>query len=65
MENFESPDQEPGLDIDPAAGESNTTYPPKYVKDVQAKKIWLRSIVSLAIYLLLGIIFLRNGRSFY
>ncbi|HOZ68152.1 MAG TPA: site-2 protease family protein [Chitinophagaceae bacterium] len=45
-------EQEPPLI--PSAGEVAIAYPPKYQPDEEKPQIWLKSIMSLAIYLLLG-----------
>lgn len=60
MENFESPEQELNNEAIPASGEAIPSYPPKYLKDAPTKNIWLRSIASLAIYLLLGYYFFKR-----
>ncbi len=51
------PYQEPGLnDADSlhAAEQVATSYPPKYVKLEQPANVWMKSLVSLALYLVLG-----------
>ena len=45
-------EQEPPLI--PSAGEATIAYPPKYQPEEEQQQVWLKSITSLAIYLLLG-----------
>lgn len=42
-----------------AAGPA-TSYPPKYMPETKADNIWLRSLISLALYLILGFYFFRR-----
>src|SRR6185369_5484379 len=50
------PPQFNGLDSEdrPLQAESITVYPPKFEKKEARSNIWLRSIISLALYLILG-----------
>ena len=52
MNNFPSPEAQANEDR-PALAEA-ITYPPKYQKEEQSANIWLRSLTSLALYLILG-----------
>lgn len=49
MEQIPASSYEPG-----AVAERDITYPPKYQKQEQPGNIWMKSIMSLALYLLLG-----------
>ncbi len=53
MENFPSPSYESN-DQHPVSPEVAFVYPPKYKKKEQPANVWLRSITSLALYLILG-----------
>lgn len=53
MENFPSPSYEPNKE-QTVSPETVFVYPPKYKKQEQPTNIWLRSITSLALYLILG-----------
>jgi Zn-dependent protease len=57
MENFESIPQLPSGEEAPLQSTSSVTYPPKYQKQDKRSNIWLRSIISLALYLILGYYF--------
>jgi len=54
MDNFPAPF--PGMNIEqqPTSPEEAFVYPPKYEKKDQASNTWLRSFLSLALYLVLG-----------
>lgn len=54
MENFPAPSYEKNNEEQPAPGETIFAYPPKYGKTEQPVNIWLRSFISLALYLILG-----------
>jgi stage IV sporulation protein FB len=54
MENFPEPLEEPNGDEPPVPAEPAIIYPPKYLKQEQPANVWLRSFVSLALYLVLG-----------
>ena len=57
------PYQEPGfndLDKPTAAEPAVTIYPPKYVKNEQPANVWMKSLVSLALYLILGYYIFHN-----
>ncbi len=55
MDQFEEPRNEMKDDSGIAPSESIFTYPPKFEKaEVNPANIWLRSLVSLALYLLIG-----------
>ena len=54
MENFEDSMPEMNNGEVPAPTEEAVVYPPKYKKQDQATNIWMKSIVSLALYLALG-----------
>ena len=50
----------------PVSAEEVIIYPAKYKKPDQANNIWMRSLVSLALYLALGIyIFKRDSFTYY
>ena len=53
MENFPSHSYE-SKDEQPVSPEAVFVYPPKYKKQEQSTNVWLRSITSLALYLILG-----------
>ena len=53
MENFPSPSYEPNKE-QIVSDEIVFAYPPKYKKQEQPTNVWLRSITSLALYLILG-----------
>ncbi|MGZ8557744.1 MAG: site-2 protease family protein [Chitinophagaceae bacterium] len=53
MENFPSPYFESN-EQKPVSGEEAIVYPAKYKKHEQPSNVWLRSITSLALYLILG-----------
>lgn len=54
MENFEEPLQEKYNEETPVPIEETVVYPPKFEKSEQTSNIWLRSIISLGLYLLIG-----------
>lgn len=54
MENFTEPSFEPGLSETAVSPVPSTDYPPKFQKQEQTSNVWLRSITSLALYLILG-----------
>lgn len=53
MENFQEPAPEMHEETIPVAGEM-VVYPPKYQKPDATANIWMRSVISLALYLLIG-----------
>ena len=53
MENFPSPSYESN-EQQSVSPEAAFVYPPKYKKQEQPTNVWLRSITSLALYLILG-----------
>ncbi len=53
MENFPSPSYEPNKE-QTVSPDTVFVYPPKYKKQEQPTNVWLRSITSLALYLILG-----------
>src|SRR5687767_1046245 len=54
MENYPAPIPESNNGEQPVVGEVSGVYPPKYQKEEKTSNIWLRSFVSLALYLILG-----------
>jgi len=54
MEQAEESMEELNKEDTPASPDETIIYPPKYEKQEQSSNIWLRSIVSLALYLALG-----------
>jgi stage IV sporulation protein FB len=54
MENFEESLPERNREEMPASVEEAVVYPPKFEKPEQTSNIWLKSFVSLALYLILG-----------
>lgn len=53
MEHFESQTNEP-LNEEQLSSESPVIYPPKFIKEEQPANVWFKSIISLALYLVLG-----------
>lgn len=53
MENLDAPASLPGEEITLPA-EGSTEFPPKYLKPEPGASLWLRSLLSLALYLILG-----------
>ncbi|MGK2864468.1 MAG: site-2 protease family protein [Chitinophagaceae bacterium] len=56
MENFPTAPGDQYNEL-PHVDGSSIVYPPKYRKEVQAANVWMRSITSLALYLILGYYF--------
>lgn len=54
MENFPASSYESNNGEPVVSQEQNLIYPPKYEKQEQASNVWLRSLTSLALYLILG-----------
>ncbi len=54
MENFEEPQPEKNSEENVTSSGEEIVYPPKYQKPDPRQNIWLRSISSLALYLLAG-----------
>jgi stage IV sporulation protein FB len=54
MENFEEPLPVTNNEETPVSTEETVIYPPKFEKQEQTTNIWLKSFVSLALYLILG-----------
>src|ERR1700738_4349637 len=54
MEHFPAPSYERKNEGEDPCPEDLVVYPPKFQKPEQASNIWLRSLLSLALYLLLG-----------
>jgi stage IV sporulation protein FB len=54
MEHYPASSYDPGHAGDSSAAEQVIAYPPKYEKQEQPASIWLRSLISLALYLFLG-----------
>lgn len=54
MENFDESIADPGNEETSASAENSFAYPPKFEKTEKTTNIWLRSITSLALYLVLG-----------
>jgi Zn-dependent protease len=54
MENFEETLPEKNNEEMPVSTEETVVYPPKFEKPDQTTNIWMRSIFSLALYLVLG-----------
>ena len=54
MENTPIPSYEPSDEKKPSADENVFLFPPKFEKKEQGTNVWLKSIVSLALYLVLG-----------
>jgi Zn-dependent protease len=54
MENFQASSYEQGNNEEAVTSESGFTYPPKYEKQEQPANVWLKSLISLALYLILG-----------
>ena len=54
MENFPASSYEPDNGEQSTASLNTVTYPPKYQKQPQRVNVWLRSLGSLALYLVLG-----------
>lgn len=55
MENFDEPLPQSNNEEPLAAVDEVVVFPPKYVKPEQSSNVWLRSFLSLAIYLVLGL----------
>jgi len=54
MENLNEPPPEQHADVNTIPSGETMVYPPKYEKIEQTSNVWLRSVLSLALYLLLG-----------
>jgi len=54
MENFPESIPEPGNEEQTVAVENSFIYPPKFQKQEKTTNIWLKSFMSLALYLILG-----------
>lgn len=54
MSAFDEPLQEMNLEVTAADTEETIIYPPKYRKQSQPQNVWMKSVVSLALYLALG-----------
>lgn len=54
MEHFQASSYEQGSMEQSSSAEQALVYPPKYQKQEQPMNIWLRSLISLALYLFLG-----------
>jgi stage IV sporulation protein FB len=54
MEHFPASSYDPGNINQAVSPETAIVYPPKYQKKEQPTNIWLRSLISLALYLFLG-----------
>lgn len=54
MDNFTSPNSEFTNDEQLPVSENQVVYPPKFEKREEPANVWLKSIVSLALYLILG-----------
>ncbi len=54
MENLEEPLQGTNSEEQPSSTEETPVYPPKYQRESRNPNVWIRSLVSLALYLLIG-----------
>jgi stage IV sporulation protein FB len=54
MEHLSEPLSEPNPEVQFSSPEDITSYPPKFKKTDQQTNIWLRSLLSLTLYLILG-----------
>lgn len=54
MEHFEPQTNDPRNEDQLSTVESPVVYPPKFIKEEQPANVWMKSIISLALYLILG-----------